>query len=109
MVISPEIRPLAVLYPPPNEKYMLYTAVCSCLRQLRPFLLYQSKDIFMVRGGGGCNVARSLISCKIAKTTSSCFIFSISFADGLWLLFCVASHKVITLPTIATAIVVSLL
>ena len=36
--------------------------------------------------------------------------FKLSFVDhGSWLLFCIASHTVIALPTIATAIVVALL
>ena len=28
MVISPEIKPLAALYPPPYTKNMLYKAIC---------------------------------------------------------------------------------
>ena len=38
-----------------------------------------------------------------------CFIFVSVLQIDSWLLFCVASHKVIALPTIATAIFVTLL
>ena len=67
--ISREIRPLAALYPPPpihravissfalNLRYKWSPGeVCSSLRHLRPFLLYQSK-----------NAASGLISREIAK------------------------------------------
>ena len=71
MVISREIRPLAALYPSLPYKKVLYRAVissfdldlrsqwtpglvCSCLRHLRPFLIYQSKK----NKGGGIKLPR---------------------------------------------------
>ena len=76
MVISLEIRALAALYPPPSNKKCTLQgcnlelrsqcspgAVCSYLRHLRPFLLYQSKKYIW----GRANAARGLISRDIAK------------------------------------------
>ena len=65
--------------PPPHKKCALQDcrfdlcsqcsprAVCSCLRHLHPFLLYQSKIIIQ---GGGYNTARGLISRDIARFPS---------------------------------------
>ena len=64
LVISREIIPLAELYPPYKKVLYRYQwspgAVCSCLRHMRPFIVYQSeKEIFL---GGAFNAARCLIS-----------------------------------------------
>ena len=64
-----ESTPLAVLYPPPLYLInVLYRAVCSYLRHLRSFLMYQSKKYIL---GGGYNAARGLISRDIAIIRSS--------------------------------------
>ena len=75
-----EIRPLTALYPPLQIMCFIELqsrallsisavsagAVCSCLRHLCPFLLYQLKKVYGLRPGGQ-NAARGLISRDIAK------------------------------------------
>ena len=72
-VISREIRPLAALYPHTYKKCFIglrsrallsIYALSGRLRDLRPFLLYQSKKNIR---GGGYYAARGLISRDIAK------------------------------------------
>ena len=59
-IISREIKPLAAFSPPPPPIYISALqgcsqwspgAVCSCLRHLHSFLLYQSKK-YIYEGGG---------------------------------------------------------
>ena len=105
------LTPGSVIPTPPIQKKVLYRAaisrfaldlrsqwstgaVCSCLRHLRPFVLYHSKEY--LRKGGGYNAARGLISWDIAFQALSFSIlswyvffkvpFKIQFILSEWLL-----------------------